>query len=142
MSPIKALVTGGVGFIGSHLVERLLQDGHEVLVLDNFSTGKSENLQASSENPKLSVHEVDISNHEDVAPFLTRIDWVFHMAALADIVPSIEQPLKYHHANVDGTVSVLEAARNADVNRFVYAASSSCYGMPDQTPMLRFPTLK
>ena len=142
MSPIKALVTGGVGFIGSHLVERLLQDGHEVLVLDNFSTGKSENLQASSENPKLSVHQVDISNHEDVAPFLTGIDWVFHMAALADIVPSIEQPLKYHHANVDGTVSVLEAARNADVNRFVYAASSSCYGMPDQTPMLRFPTLK
>lgn len=131
---IKAVVTGGAGFIGSHLVERLLQDGHQVRVLDNFSTGTSENLQAACSNPRLSVHQVDVADHRDVEQFLADIDWVFHLAALADIVPSIEQPLKYHRANVDGTVAVLEAARSAGVKRFVYAASSSCYGIPDQCP--------
>jgi UDP-glucose 4-epimerase len=130
---LKTLVTGGAGFIGSHLVERLLQEGHHVLVLDNLSTGRLENL-AHIKNDRLTVKIVDIADTAKIQPHFDGIDWVFHLAALADIVPSIQQPLNYHHANVDGTVSVLEAARAAGVKRFLYTASSSCYGIPDQYP--------
>lgn len=128
------LVTGGAGFIGGHLVERLLEDGHEVVVLDNFSTGRKENLDKFKDNPRLSIHRADIADYEDIKPFFENVDWVFHLAALADIVPSIQQPLAYHKANVEGTVAVLEAARSAGVKRFIYAASSSCYGIPDTVP--------
>jgi UDP-glucose 4-epimerase len=134
MTVIKAIVTGGAGFIGSHLVERLLKDGHEVTVLDNYSTGRAANLAHLKNNPSLHVHEVDIAEHERIAPLFKGIDWVFHIAALADIVPSIQSPYAYHRANVDGTISVLEAARAAGVKRFLYAASSSCYGIPDKYP--------
>jgi len=129
----RCLVTGGAGFIGSHLVERLLADGHMVTVLDNFSTGRMENLQAVRGNPCFSIQRVDVAT-EDINPFFEGVDWVFHLAALADIVPSIQHPLEYHRANVNGTVAVLEAARLADVKRLVYAASSSCYGIPDEYP--------
>jgi UDP-glucose 4-epimerase len=131
---LKALVTGGAGFIGSHLVERLLADGHDVRVLDNFSTGRLENLVHAKDSPRLTISRVDAANVDEIKPLFEEIDWVFHLAALADIVPSIEMPLTYHHSNVDGTVSVLEAARNAGISRFVYAASSSCYGIPDEYP--------
>ena len=131
---LRALVTGGAGFIGSHLVERLLNDGHHVVVLDNFSSGNTENLTHLTNTRNLFVHHVDVANHEAIQPFFRGVDWVFHLAALADIVPSIQHPLNYHHANVDGTVAVLEAARQAGVKRFVYAASSSCYGIPDAYP--------
>jgi UDP-glucose 4-epimerase len=127
-------VTGGAGFIGSHLVERLLADGHSVLVLDDFSTGRADNLAACADDPHLRVHEVDVVGSNEVGPLVQGADWVFHLAALADIVPSIQRPTDYHRANVDGTVSVLEAARTAGVSRFVYAASSSCYGIPDAYP--------
>lgn len=130
---VKCLVTGGAGFIGSHLVERLLAEGVEVVVLDNFSTGRPQNLQAFAANPRLTVHEVDIASG-DLPPYFEGVDWVFHLAALADIVPSIQMPVPYHQANVDGTVAVLEAAKAAKVKRFVYAASSSCYGIPDVYP--------
>jgi len=128
------LVTGGAGFIGSHLVERLLADGHAVTVLDNFSTGRMENLDQVKDNPWLSVHYIDVANHAAIREFFAGVEWVFHLAALADIVPSIQHPIAYHEANVDGTVSVLEAARSAEVKRFIYAASSSCYGIPDTYP--------
>ena len=131
---LKTLVTGGAGFIGSHLVERLLTEGHSVKVLDNFATGRPENLHSVEQDHKLSLHQVDISDPADVEPLFGGIDWVFHLAALADIVPSIQEPAKYYRANVDGTLAVLEASRKADVKRFVYAASSSCYGLPDQFP--------
>jgi len=130
----QVLVTGGTGFIGSHLVECLLSYGHTVRVLDNFYTGRIENLDQVKDNPRLSIHCENISNYERVKPFFEGIDWVFHLASLADIVPSIQQPLEYHRANVDGTINVLEAARLAGVKRFVYAASSSCYGIPDEFP--------
>jgi UDP-glucose 4-epimerase len=130
----SALVTGGAGFIGSHLVERLLADGHRVTVIDNFSTGRPLNLGHLRDNPRLTIHEADIVDRRRIAPWFEGVDWVFHMAALADIVPSIQQPLAYHHSNVDGTVSVLEAARAAGVKRFLYTASSSCYGIPDDYP--------
>jgi len=131
---MKTLVTGGAGFIGSHLVDRLLSDGHEVLVLDNFSTGRPENLAHQRENSRLQVVQIDVADQVKIAPYFAGIDWVFHMAALADIVPSIQQPGQYHHSNVDGTFAVLEAARHADVKRFLYTASSSCYGIPDSYP--------
>jgi UDP-glucose 4-epimerase len=130
----RCVVTGGAGFIGSHVVERLLQEGHEVVVLDDFSTGRRDNLVAAAGGPSVLVHEVDVSDATAVAPLLDDADWVFHLAALADIVPSIRRPLDYHRANVDGTVAILEAARRAGVERFVYAASSSCYGIPDTYP--------
>lgn len=130
---MNTVVTGGAGFIGSHLVERLLADGHSVRVLDNFSTGRPENL-AHLAGPRLSLERVDIASEPRLESRLVGTDWVFHLAALADIVPSIEHPVDYHRANVDGTVAVLEAARRARVARFVYAASSSCYGVPDVYP--------
>lgn len=130
----KALVTGGAGFIGSHLVERLLAEGHQVVVLDNLSTGCLENLAEVQNRAMLEVHKVDITDHGALAPFFSGVQRVFHLAALADIVPSIQNPLAYHKANVDGTIAVLEAARAAEVGRFVYVASSSCYGIPEQFP--------
>jgi UDP-glucose 4-epimerase len=128
------LVTGGAGFIGSHLVEALVAAGHQVTVLDNLSNGRLENLASVRSNPSVSVHIVDIADYDAVAPHLKGIDWVFHLAALADIVPSIQQPLRYHRANVDGTAAILEASRQNGVKRFVYTASSSCYGIPDIYP--------
>ncbi len=130
----KAVVTGGAGFIGSHLVDRLLAEGHEVVVLDNFSTGRPQNLAHQTDSPRLSLVQADICDQEKIAPHFRGASWVFHLAALADIVPSIERPTDYFRANVVGTQSVLEAARAAGVKRFVYAASSSCYGIPDAYP--------
>ena len=131
---MKAAVTGGAGFIGSHLVELLLEEGHEVVVVDNVTGNPPANLQHLNGNPRLAVHRVDITEVQQIQPLLSSVNWVFHLAALADIVPSINDPLKYHRVNVDGTVSILEAARNSGVDRFVYAASSSCYGLPDTFP--------
>ena len=127
-------MTGGAGFIGSHLVERLLGEGHEVLVLDNYVTGKQKNLKAVLTHPRLKIRELDIAEFDLISPSFSRVDWVFHLAALADIVPSMERPLAYYRSNVAGTVAVVEAARQASVKRFIYVASSSCYGIPQQIP--------
>ena len=128
------MVTGGAGFIGSHLVERLLDDGDSVTVLDNFATGSLKNLESVTDHPRLSVHQVSVAGPETIAPLFNGIDHVYHLAGLADIVPSIERPQEFHNANVNGTLAVLEASREAGVKRFVYAASSSCYGLPDRFP--------
>lgn len=129
---MKTIVTGGCGFIGSHIVELLLQKGHEVTVLDNLSTGRRENIANFAGRIKFT--ECDVSKPDDWMSIFKGADWVFHIAALADIVPSIQRPADYFHSNVDGTFNVLEAARAAGVKRFVYAASSSCYGIPDKYP--------
>jgi len=131
---MRTVVTGGAGFIGSHLVDRLLADGHSVLVLDNFSTGRPDNLAHLAGERRLAVERVDIASEPRLPELVAGADWVFHLAALADIVPSMERPLDYHRANVDGTVAMLEAARAAGVGRFLYTASSSCYGIPDVYP--------
>ncbi len=131
---MKALVTGGCGFIGSHLVESLAADGHAVVVLDNLASGRRANLDGLPPGAPVTVVEVDVADHEAIRPHFEGVRVVFHLAGLADIVPSIGDPLRYHRANVDGTVSVLEAARRAGVGRLVYAASSSCYGIPDVYP--------
>lgn len=134
MAIMKALVTRGCGFIGSHLVDRLLKDGHSVRVLDNFSTGRPQNLAHQKNHPQLKVVQADIADLSAVEPHFEGVDWVFHIAALADIVPSIQNPAGYHRSNVDGTLSVLEASRKHGVKRLLYAASSSCYGIPDVYP--------
>lgn len=131
---MRAIVTGGAGFIGSHLVELLLARGHEVAVLDNLSTGRRENLSVFQGRPGWSFHQVDVADAQAIRPLFDGADWVFHLAALADIVPSIQRPLDYFRANVDGTAAVVEAARLAGVKRFLYTASSSCYGIPDEVP--------
>lgn len=130
----STVVTGGAGFIGSHLAERLLAEGHRVLVLDNFATGRRENLAGFADHPGLTVETADVADFERIRPLFEGKDWVFHLAGLADIVPSIQRPRDYHAANVDGTISVLEAARLGGVRRFLYAASSTCYGLPDVVP--------
>jgi len=129
---MNVIVTGGAGFIGSHLVDLLLAEGHIVRVLDNFSTGRKENL-AHIDNNNLSIYKVDITK-KDITKYFKDVDWVFHLAALADIVPSIVHPLEYAKANMDGTIQVLEAARKYNVKRFIYSASSSCYGIAKQIP--------
>lgn len=131
---MKCLVTGGCGFIGSHLVDRLLIEGNQVTVIDNCSTGRLENLEHQEGNTNLKIIETDIVNQKNIEPYFEDIDWVFHMAALADIVPSIQMPENYFRANVDGTFSVLQCALKAKVKRFLYTASSSCYGIPDNYP--------
>jgi UDP-glucose 4-epimerase len=131
---MKALVTGGCGFIGSHIVDLLLSKDYEVVVIDNCSTGRLRNLQHQDGHPKLSVHVFDINDVENTEDLYQGVDTVFHIAALADIVPSIEMPRQYYYANVDGTFNVLEACRKHGVKRLIYAASSSCYGIPDEYP--------
>jgi UDP-glucose 4-epimerase len=129
---MKAIVTGGAGFIGSHLVDSLLKENFEVTVLDNFSTGRLENLEHVLE--QIELVECDLGVQGDWIQNFTNADWVIHLASLADIVPSIQQPDEYYRSNVDGTFNVLQAAKTAGVKRFVYAASSSCYGIPDNYP--------
>ena len=130
----RTLVTGGAGFIGSHLVERLLKDGHSVTVIDNLSVGRRTNLQHLEAHPQMKFYEADIGRRENIDSYFENIDWVFHLAARADIVPSIVEPFEYHRSNVDGTIAVLESARHHGIKRFVYTASSSCYGIPEVVP--------
>jgi UDP-glucose 4-epimerase len=126
------VVTGGAGFIGSHLVDALLLRGAKVTVVDNLSTGRVENLEHVSD--RIALERCDINETDRLRRIFENADAVFHLAGLADIVPSIERPTEYFRANVDGTQSVMEAARAAGVRRVVYAASSSCYGIPDRYP--------
>jgi len=134
LKKLKIIVTGGAGFIGSHIVDQLLDNDNQVIAIDNLSTGRPENLRQHEENPNFSLVEEDIVDFDAIIKYFDDVDWVFHMAALADIVPSIQHPQDYFRTNVDGTFSVLEASRKAKIKRFVYAASSSSYGIPDVYP--------
>lgn len=129
----KAIVTGGAGFIGSHMIELLLKEGFTVIAVDNLSNGQRDNVEIFLENPNYSFLQIDLSEEFEDG-FFEGTSYVFHMAALADIVPSIEEPLKYHEANVTATLRVLEASRKYGIKKFVYSASSSCYGIPDAYP--------
>ncbi len=129
-----AFVTGAAGFIGSHVVDLLLREGHSVVAVDNLATGRLDNLASHQGDARLRVAVADVTDPAAMAGLAQGCEWFFHLAALADIVPSVQRPLDYHRANVDGTACVLEAARAVGAKRFIYAASSSCYGIPDLAP--------
>ena len=131
---MKALVTGGAGFIGSHLADLLIELNFEVVVIDNLSIGRRENIGHLVENSKFTFVQADICNFDVIEPIFKDADWVFHLAALADIVPSIENPTEYYKTNVNGTFNVLQACRKYQVKKIIYAGSSSCYGIPDEYP--------
>jgi len=129
----RALVTGGGGFIGSHLAEALLKKGHEVRILDNFSTGKRENLTFGNHISSLEIVEGDIRDLVLCQKVMEGVDYVFHQAALASVQRSVEDPHGSNAVNVGGTLNVLLAARDEKVKRVMYASSSSIYG---DTPTL------
>ena len=131
---MKAIVTGGAGFIGSHMVDILVKQGCQVTIIDNLVNGRLDNIQ--HHKGKVQFVNADIGDYEtSIDEYFIDVHYVFHYAALADIVPSINNPIKYHRANVDGTIRVLEAAKKSkNLLKFVYAASSSCYGIPDVYP--------
>ncbi len=134
MNNKKALITGGCGFIGSHLTDLVLRKDLDVTVIDNCSTGRLFNLAHQEKNSRLKIIKADIREYGKIEKYFKDVDYVFHLAALADIVPSIENPAAYHSSNVDGTLNVLMASKKNNVKRFVYAASCSCYGIPDSCP--------
>ena len=131
---MKCLVTGGAGFIGSHLVDQLLDAGHDVCVVDNLSSGRLKNLELALQHPNCAFVQADIVDRNAIEPLFENIDWVFHLAGVADIVPSIENPELYFNVNVSGTMNVLQCAKNANIKKLIYAASSSSYGIPDVYP--------
>jgi len=124
-----AVVTGGAGFIGSHMVDLLLARGFRVRVIDNLVGGQEENLTHHGSHPDLAVERRDIRDLDARSPIFHAVRYVFHFAGIGDVVPSIERPADYMNTNVQGTVRVLECARHAGVEKVVYAASSSCYGL-------------
>ena len=130
---MKIIITGGCGFIGSHLVEKLVEHNNEIVVIDNLSTGRLSNIENFKD--KVIFVESDLSINNDIwIKHFENTDKVFHIAALADIVPSIEDPSGYFNSNVQATLNVLEASRKYGIKKFIYAASSSCYGIPDNFP--------
>ena len=127
------VVTGGAGFIGSHMVDVLVDQGYAVRVIDNMVGGRQENLAQHQSNPDVVIEQRDIRSYAPTDSFIQNAKYLIHFAGIGDIVPSIEHPMEYMSANVQGTVHMLECARQAAVKKFVYAASSSCYGLA-QTP--------
>ena len=129
----KSIVTGGAGFIGSNLVDRLVKEGHKVIVLDNFVSGKRKNLSHHKKKDVIIIN-LDISKNQNLQRYFNKVDYVYHLAGLAEIIPSIKNPKKYFINNVLGTLNVLEALKNIKIKKFIYAASSSCYGNPKNFP--------
>lgn len=126
----KVIITGGAGFIGSHLARALIERGYHVVVIDNLSTGKKERI-----HPKAEFHHKDITNFDEIAPLFKNTEYVFHTAALPRVQPSIQNPRSTHDTNVTGTLNVLLAARDAGVKRVIYSASSSAYGDQKTLPL-------
>ena len=128
---MKCIVTGGAGFIGSNLVDRLIDDGHEVMVIDDLSTGKKENINKLS---KFYHKDLTEMRRESDFSIFEGVDIVFHMACLARVQPSIENPHLYHDKNVNGIVNVLEGCRKYGISRLVFSSSSSVYGDAEEVP--------
>ena len=129
----KVVVTGGAGFIGSHIVDNLINQGIEVIIFDDMSMGSEDNI-----NSKATFHKIDISSMgpRTLAKFMQGVDTVFHVASRTRVQPSIKNPSLYHRVNVTGTVNMLVASVKAGVKRFVYSASSSAYGEKDTMPLV------
>ena len=128
----RYIIKGGLGFVGSHLVEKLVKLNHRVIIIDNFSSGKTENIKKVKK--KVKIIKADISKQGNWGKYFKSIDVVIHLAAIADIVPSINNPQSYFDTNVKGTLNVLENSRKFNVKKFIYAASSSSYGIPKKYP--------
>jgi len=136
---MKVLVTGGAGFIGSHLVERLLADGHNVAILDDFNDfydPKIKRANIGAVAKEIAVHDVDLRDGDKVADVFRKekFDAIFHLAARAGVRPSIQQPQLYYNTNVTGTLHLLEGARTSGAGRFIFASSSSVYGAAKEVP--------
>jgi len=129
---MKIIVSGGAGFIGSNLVEKLAKGNNEIVVIDNFSTGRMENLLNFKK--KIKIVKADISKKGKWEKNFKNAYGIYHLAARADIVPSIKNPNIYFEANVQGTKNIMEAARKYNLKKVVYTASSSCYGIPKKFP--------
>lgn len=127
---MKCLVTGGAGFIGSNLVDELVNQGHRVLVIDNLSGGKKENI-----NPQCKFFKRDICSYKSIKPLFKGVDYVFHLAALPRVQYSIEHPLETNETNVTGTLNVLKASHESGVKKVIYSASSSAYGDQKKMPL-------
>ena len=129
---MRSVVTGGAGFIGSHLCELLLSEGHSVTVIDNLSTGRLQNIEHL---PTIDFIEADLGClSSDWTSSIHNADFIFHLASLADIVPSIEDPLSYFNSNVQSTINLLTSINKSKLKKFLYAASSSCYGLASIFP--------
>ena len=126
----KILISGGAGFIGSHLVDAMVEKGHEVFVIDNLSTGKKENI-----NPKAKFFNLDLRNFEKIKPAFEGVDFVFHLAALPRVPLSVAKPRETNEINVTATLNALVAAKDAKVKRFIYSSSSSAYGTDNDLPL-------
>ena len=129
---MKCIVTGGAGFIGSHLVDMLIDGGHQVISIDNESADSNENFYW---NPKCNKAVVDICEYDKMEPLFEGVDWVFHLAAEARIQPAIENPTKAASTNVVGTCNVLQASRVNKVDRVIYSSTSSAYGLSNKPPL-------
>ena len=129
----KYLITGGAGFIGSNLVDALLEKGEEVIAIDNFSTGKRENV-----NQKAELFEADLNDLEKIKPIFKGVDYVFHLAAVPRIMPSIQNPASAHQNNLTNTLNVLIASKDAKVKKLVYASSTSVYGDKSEFPLREY----
>lgn len=127
----KILVTGGAGFIGSNLVDALISSGNNVIIIDNLSDGKKENI-----NTKANFYEKDLRNYNDIYPLFKGIDYVFHLAAMPRVQVSIEKPIETNDNNVNATLNVLFASKENGVKKFIYSASSSAYGNQKQMPLI------
>jgi len=134
LTNMKILVTGGAGFIGSNLCEELLRLGNQVSCLDNFATGKRENIASLLENTNFTLFEGDIRSLDDCLKASKEVDYILHQAALGSVPRSIKDPITSNDVNVSGFLNMLVAARNNSVKRFVYAASSSTYGDSESMP--------
>ena len=133
----KIIVTGGAGFIGSHLCEFLINksDISKIILIDNFKDGSLENIKSIKNNKKLKIKKVDIRNKDKLfSAFENNIDAVIHLAAQSDIVPSIENPVDYLETNFNGTLNILNLMNKFKIKKIIYAASSSCYGIPKKYP--------
>jgi len=131
---MRVLITGVAGFIGSHLSEKLLSHQIDVVGLDNLSIGKINNIETCLTNSRFEFVNGDVRNVKLVTELVSKVDAIIHLAALADIVPSIENPEEYFSTNVTGTFNIVTAAKQYNISRIVYAASSSCYGIPSKYP--------
>lgn len=124
-----AIVTGGAGFIGSHMVDFLLKKNFKVIIIDNLTGGNFKNIKNNIKKKKVTLIKKDISDPSIKLKNVKRVDYIFHFAGIGDIVPSIQKPYDYFKTNIIGTVNMLQLARGYNVKKFVYAASSSCYGL-------------